>query len=36
MKKMLLKLETVSKSVIAIITAGTTILGVLIGIYHGN
>ena len=34
MKKMLLKLETVSKSVIAIITAGTTILGVLIGIYH--
>lgn len=35
MKKMLLKLETVSKSVIAIITAGTTILGVLIGIYHG-
>lgn len=35
MKKLLQKLETVSKSVIAIITAGTTILGVLLAIYHG-
>lgn len=35
MKKMLQKLETVSKSVVAIITAAGTILGVLLGIYHG-
>lgn len=35
MKKLLLKLETVSKSVMAIVTAVGTILGVLLGIYHG-
>ena len=35
MRKILQKLETVSKSVVAIITATSTIVGVLIGIYHG-
>lgn len=35
MKKLLQKLETASKTVIAIVTAGTTILGVLLAIYHG-
>ena len=35
MRKILLKLETVSKSVMAIVTAVGTILGVLLGIYHG-
>lgn len=35
MMRLLQKLETVSKSVIAIIGAGTAITGVLLGIYHG-
>lgn len=35
MLKVLQKLETASKSVVAIITAGGTIIGVLLGIYHG-
>lgn len=35
MRKILQKLETVSKSVVAIITATSTIVGVLLGIYHG-
>ena len=33
--KVLKQLESVSKTVVAIITAGGTILGVLLGIYHG-
>lgn len=35
MMKVLKQLESVSKTVVAIITAGGTILGVLLGIYHG-
>lgn len=35
MIKVLQKIENVSKTVVAIITAGGTILGVLLAIYHG-
>lgn len=35
MKKIITKIENVSKSVVAAITGVGTILGVLIGIYHG-
>lgn len=35
MIRLLQRLETVSKSVIAIITAGSAIIGVLLAIYHG-
>lgn len=35
MQKLLQKMENVSKSVIAIITAVSAVFGVLLGIYHG-
>lgn len=35
MRKIFKKIENVSKSLMAIVTAGGTIIGVLLGIYHG-